>query len=223
MKTIAKLILIIIALGINAKLFAQNENIAVVAADKMNVLYVGIDNPISIAVPGIASDKLQVSINNGSITGSNGKYIVKIDKHREATIEVMAPIAGGKFKKVGSSVFRVNRLPAPLACIANNCSPEVYISKEELLRDPELRISFENPLGLKMEIVSFTASVYLKEGLKTITVSGNKFNQELMDMVKKADISKWMYLENIKIKLPEGTRILQSIAIKFAVDVKTMK
>lgn len=51
---------------------------AVVSADKMNVFYVGIDNPFSIAVPGYNSNDLIVTCNKGSIKGSNSKYIYHI-------------------------------------------------------------------------------------------------------------------------------------------------
>jgi len=50
MKKTTKVIVILFAIFFNIKLFAQTENLAVVSADKMNVLYIGIDNPVSIAV-----------------------------------------------------------------------------------------------------------------------------------------------------------------------------
>ena len=83
MKTITKTLVIFLAILSNISLFAQTDATAVVAADKMNVFYIGVDNPISVAVPGIASDKLRVTVNNGTITGSNGKYIVKVGNTTE--------------------------------------------------------------------------------------------------------------------------------------------
>ncbi len=39
-----------------------------VAATKMNVFYMGVDNPVSISVPGIAEANLRPSISVGTLT-----------------------------------------------------------------------------------------------------------------------------------------------------------
>ncbi len=36
-----------------------------VAATKMNVFYIGVDNPVSISVPGLADEKIQAHITEG--------------------------------------------------------------------------------------------------------------------------------------------------------------
>jgi gliding motility-associated protein GldM len=223
MKTIAKFIVMFVALLFNVQLFAQTDNIAVVSADKMNVFYIGIDNPVSIAVPGISGDKLKVSINNGTISGSNGKYIVKVDKVMETIIEVTVEIKPGDVKKVGSNVFRVKRIPDPIPCICNHCNIAVYISKEELLRDPTISISLNLPFDLKFDVVSFSATFNFKGELKSVAIIGNKFNQEIIDLVKQLDNSQKMFIEDIKVKGPDGTRNLQPISIIFVDDNKIIK
>ena len=40
-----------------------------VAATKMNVFYIGVDNPVSISVPGIADADLRPNISAGSLPG----------------------------------------------------------------------------------------------------------------------------------------------------------
>lgn len=140
MKTITKTLVIFLAILSNIPLFAQTEATAVVAADKMNVFYIGVDNPISVAVPGIASDKLRVTVNNGTITGSNGKYIVKVGNTTETVVQVAAEINPGEVKVVGESKFRVKRIPEPVACIGNKCDPDFIISKAELLKNPQIGV-----------------------------------------------------------------------------------
>jgi gliding motility-associated protein GldM len=46
----------------------------VVSPTKMNVLYMGVPNPISVSAPGVAASNLHVSISSGSLSGSNGSY-----------------------------------------------------------------------------------------------------------------------------------------------------
>jgi len=91
---------------------------AVVSPDKMNVLYIGVPNPVSVSAPGIAKDKLRLSITGGSITGSNGQYTVNVSNPGNATITVSGELAPGKTSVLGSSMFRVKRIPPPKAQFA---------------------------------------------------------------------------------------------------------
>lgn len=87
---------------------------AVVSPDKMNVMYIGVDNPISISAPGIPVEDLTVSGNNVSISGSGGKYTAKVSSTGEATVNVSARI-GDRTQQLGSTTFRVKRIPKPSA------------------------------------------------------------------------------------------------------------
>ncbi len=83
-----------------------------VSADKMNVFYIGVDNPISVAAAGIPTSDLQVRVN-----GSGGKikkvndanYIVNVSEQGEATVTV----SGGGMRV--PKVFRVKKIPNPEA------------------------------------------------------------------------------------------------------------
>ena len=87
---------------------------AVVSPDKMNVFYIGVPNPVSVSAPGIPKENLSVSMSGGSISGSNGSYTVKVSSPGDATVTVSANI-GGKVQNIGSSKFRVKRIPDPVA------------------------------------------------------------------------------------------------------------
>ncbi|MBR3765533.1 MAG: gliding motility protein GldM, partial [Muribaculaceae bacterium] len=51
------------------------EPAATVSATMMNVLYAGIDNPISISVPGIPTSQVNASMTNGSLTRSGDAWV----------------------------------------------------------------------------------------------------------------------------------------------------
>jgi gliding motility-associated protein GldM len=88
---------------------------AVVSPDKMNVLYTGVENPVSISAPGIPKEKLNVTIDNGTLSGSAGKYMVKVNSLGTATVKVSGELAPGKLSVLGSTLFRVKRIPDPKA------------------------------------------------------------------------------------------------------------
>ncbi|RVU01580.1 gliding motility protein GldM [Mucilaginibacter limnophilus] len=95
---------------------------AVVSPDKMNVLYIGVPNPISVSAPGIAKEKLRVSIDGGSVSGSSGKYTATVRSIGTATVTVSGEVAPGKTQVLGSTVFRVKRIPDPKAMFAGKSS-----------------------------------------------------------------------------------------------------
>src|SRR5690606_9449026 len=61
---------------------------AVVSPDKMNVLYIGVDNPISVSVPGIPRESIRASISSGSLSGGNGNYTARVSEPGTAVISV---------------------------------------------------------------------------------------------------------------------------------------
>lgn len=105
---------------------------AVVSPDKMNVFYIGVPNPVSVSAPGIPKESLRVSMNGGSISGSNGSYTVKVSSPGDASVTVSADI-GGKVQNIGTSKFRVKRIPDPVAKFAGKTGgnmPTVVIKSQ---------------------------------------------------------------------------------------------
>jgi gliding motility-associated protein GldM len=86
---------------------------AVVSPTKMNVFYIGVANPVSVSAPGIAKAKLKVSMTGGTISPSAGDYVVNVTAIGSATVTVSGEIAPGKTVFLGSSPFRIKRIPDP--------------------------------------------------------------------------------------------------------------
>ena len=92
---------------------------ASVTADKMNVLYIGVDNPVSVAAAGFPKDKIRASISAGTMTGSNGTYNVKVTTRGNVKINVTGDLGGGKTAMLGAAEFRVKPIPPPHVKFAN--------------------------------------------------------------------------------------------------------
>ncbi len=91
---------------------------AVVSPDKMNVFYVGVPNPVSVSAPGIPKENLVVTMSGGTISGSNGKYTVTVNTPGTTAKVNVAANVSGKVQNIGSSDFRVKRIPDPKAKFA---------------------------------------------------------------------------------------------------------
>lgn len=124
---------------------------AVVSPDKMNVLYIGVANPISVSAPGIPKENIKASISSGSLSGSNGKYTATVSNRGEATITVSA-IIGGKTQTLSSTKFRVKPIPKPtsqfggksggtLAAVALKNQKQIFARLEDFEFDAKFTIN----------------------------------------------------------------------------------
>jgi len=88
---------------------------ATISATKMNVLYIGVDNPISVGVPGVSPRDVSVSMQGGSIKPSKGDYVARVQRPGKAVIVASAKMPDGSMRRMGQMEYRVMRLPKPEA------------------------------------------------------------------------------------------------------------
>ena len=90
---------------------------ATIAATEMNLLYKGIDNPMSISVPGFSASDVQISAPGLNLTSQGGGlYNAKVPSSTSKEVTITASITkDGKIRTVGSQKFRVRSLPQPTA------------------------------------------------------------------------------------------------------------
>ena len=96
----------------------------VVSPTAMNVLYAGIDNPIDISVPGVGSDAISATMNNGNIKRGRlknyrGEWVARPQTvGQEASVNVSA-VVNGERMRFPPYTFRVKSIPPPIAKFAD--------------------------------------------------------------------------------------------------------
>lgn len=88
-----------------------------ISPNKMNVLYIGVDNPVSISAAGVNSQSLKVSVSGGGgrlKKGIKNHYNLTVTKSGECIIKV--EVNG----VISTSHFRVKRIPDPVAQLGNS-------------------------------------------------------------------------------------------------------
>ncbi len=178
-----------------------------VAPLKMNVFYIGVENPVSISVPGLAMDKVTTSISFGELyeDPNSSDYIVKVPKgEKEAIVSATAQI-DGKTMNLGSVNFRVKRVPSPTATIAGQSDGQ--IDKNTLLAAgaiiPEMR---DFDFDLYFEVTSFTFGTIVNGDWMQKNVRGNRFSQEIINIIRSGKRTQKFFFENIQAKGPDGTK-----------------
>jgi gliding motility-associated protein GldM len=184
----------------------------------MNVFYIGVENPVSISVPGIAAEDIQPSLSgNGSISGSRGKYIVRVNgpAGKEVTVNVSARMKGG-VKSMGPGVkFRVKNVPDPVPEFMGKRGSEV-IKQAELKVATGVIAKLDNfEFDLKFPIVSFKVSMNVNgQDVEEVT-QGPALSAKQKELLSKAKKGNKVYIEQVKVKKPDGTiRDIGSVILK---------
>ncbi|MBO6118336.1 MAG: gliding motility protein GldM [Bacteroidales bacterium] len=193
---------------------------ATISATKMNVLYIGVDNPISVGAPGVRSEDLQVSLNGagGSIrkTGT-GEYIATVKSQGKATIGVSAKI-GGQMKNLGAMEYRVKTIPRPTVKIGNLQGGRV--SKEELAAQGGFRVTVEGfDFPVTYTVTSYEMSFVTGGDMKApLRGTGNKFTPEMTNQISKLRRGNKINIENIRVKGPDGEKSASNNQMVFTIQ-----
>ena len=87
---------------------------AIVSPVNMNVLYIGLDNPLEISVPGISPDQVSVRMEGGTLTKKNGtRFEARVNSGQQAKVFVSARLPDGSTQQMGIMDFRIKRVPNP--------------------------------------------------------------------------------------------------------------
>lgn len=176
----------------------------VVSATKMNVFYVGVDNPVSISVAGVPGDKIHPDITNGRIRKQgDGTYIVNPRRPGNSIVTVNAEIEG-KNTSMGTQQFRVKSLPDPVAKVAGKKGGD--IEKNVLLAQRVVIADMENfDFDLTFNITSYTISTTDRGGyFIEEPIEGSRITDRARNMIEDARRNQKINFEDIRAIGPDG-------------------
>ncbi len=184
---------------------------ATVTPTKMNVFYIGVDNPVVASAAGVSASKLNVSMTNGNITGSGGSYNVRVSQQGEAVVTVSAD-----GKTYGKFPFRVKMIPDPIASVGS-LEGNGNMSAGELRVQRGVIAKLKNfDFDAKFEVLSFDmVFAARRQDLAVSKGNGPLFNQQMTGYLQQAKPGDLIYVENLRVKGPDGTvRSIPGITIK---------
>lgn len=192
---------------------------ASVAADKMNVIYIGVPNPLTVSVPGVPDEKVKVIATGFTMTpdAKLGKshYIGEAKgKPGEAKVVVTADF-NGKPMQMGEFRFRLKSIPDPVAKIAGK--KDGGIPKAALAAQQGVIPTMENfDFELYPKVLSFKMSRYGKgrDPVEKANDSGGALTSEMKSVIEQSRPGDKILFEYIKVSMPDGTtRTINSIPI----------
>lgn len=171
-------------------------NAATISADKMNVVYRGVVNPISVSFAGVDANKIVASAPGLASAGKPGKYNMSPGQGTEATISVTGTLPNGD-KVTDKKTFRIKGIPGPTGTIRGEMGvvkgPK---SNLEIATIGAKLLDFDFEVGL--DVVGFNMKI---AGQPTVVVTGNKMNAQCKQVLSRAGKGDQVTISEIKTKL----------------------
>jgi len=189
------------------------------SATRMNVFYRGLDNPFDIA-SGIPKEDLQVEMTNGKVTKSGDTFLIRpteLDEQGKKTKVSVYANVGGTRKLVGTTNWRVKKVPAPVAQVAGLSGGD--IRKERLqVEDGVMAILEDFDFDFKYKVQQFTLETTGQGGyINRFPAKGNRFTTEQKNAFKSVNTNSKVYIGDIKAIGDDGS-VLDLAPISFTVN-----
>jgi gliding motility-associated protein GldM len=158
-------------------------NAAVISADKMNVVYRGVVNPMTISIPGIPDNKVSAS-GAGLVRTTGSKYNMSPGQGRTVAISARGTLPDGQVVNT-TSEFRIKDIPRPTGTIRGEDGEGGCVRMQrqglEIASVGASLPDFDFDLNLRVSGFSFKVS-----GQPTVKVSGTRLNTQAKSALRRA-------------------------------------
>jgi len=186
-------------------------NGAVISADKMNVVYRGLKNPITISMPGVPSNKVSASA-SGLRKVSGDKYMMTPGSGKEVSINVTGVLPSGKVSS--RKKFRIKDIPPAVGMIRGQYGT-VPMPKASLGNTTVGAGLPDFLFDLKLNVSSFKIKV---PGQVAVPVSGTRMNARAKQAIGKARRGDVVTIFDIKASVTGSSYKLKKV-LPVSVDI----
>jgi gliding motility-associated protein GldM len=166
--------------------------------EKMNVMYAGVDNPVTISAGSMKAEKMNVSFSKGSVSRSGGdRWIAKVSSLGEGTITV-----SGEGKSY-SFPIRCKKLPPPTPMVGTLKSGSVSTAAFKAMGGVRAILEESEFSGAPFVITSYTIGGFINGEPRESQVSGPSFSGNAI--VTSAKPGSIVGIYNIHAKGPDGS------------------
>lgn len=176
-----------------------NDGPVAIGVDKMNVFYIGVNNPITVAASSIASKYLELSAKNAMLKSvGNGQYTVTCSKPGKAVITVQ----NRKTSKTKNFEFRIKRIPDPIVRLGKQTNG-LMLSGEFKAQLGLIACMDNFDFDAKCKVVAYTL-YYTQKGMEPIELkgTGGRFEGEILNTTKQAKPGDQYAFTNVKARCP---------------------
>ena len=177
-------------------------NSANISADKMNVVYRGVPNPMTISFAGISDDKVTASAPGLAKAGKAGAYNMNPGTGTEVTIVASGKMSDGKVV-TDKKLFRIKNVPAPIGAIGGE-DGTVKGGKSRLQASQISAVLKDFLYDLKFQVKQFSFKV---PGQASVIVNGDRVDSKCAAALARASKGDQIIISDIKTVIP-GSNIV---------------
>ncbi|MGM5469691.1 gliding motility protein GldM [Flavobacteriaceae bacterium LMO-SS05] len=171
-------------------------NSATISADKMNVVYRGVTNPMTISFAGIPDNLVNASASGLSKGSGVGKYNMNPGSGREVVINVTGKLPDGS-PVSDRATFRIKDIPKPSGTIAGQLdNAKLPKNTVEIATIGAILEDFD--FELPIQVTSFKIKV---PGQPSVEVNGTKLNDQAKSALRKARRGDGIQIFDIKAQI----------------------
>ncbi|MES2486472.1 MAG: gliding motility protein GldM [Bacteroidota bacterium] len=190
---------------------------ATISADKMNSVYRGVENPMTVSFAGVSANDVNASAPGSWKKSGDGKYSWNVTSVSGTTakINVTAKLPGGK-TVTSAKEFNVRPIPTPLASLRGRTGSSKG-NKNDLL-NTEIKVAFPDfVFEVVPTVTQFELSV---PGKSTIVVQGNRFSAQAQAAINSAKRGDVITINNVKCKLKGAEAYIVKDSAPFTWEVQ---
>ncbi|MGB0840063.1 MAG: gliding motility protein GldM [Chitinophagales bacterium] len=185
----------------------------VISADKMNVFYIGVDNPVSVSISGASISDVKTTIDNGQLSSTGrGQYAVRVKGPPGRKTNVN--LAVGR-NKITSKEFRIKKIPDPIPEIGGKSGGGMGTGEMKAQLGVVAKL-YNFDFDARFDVLGFEMTRAPRgKDLMTTVNRGASFSGEAKQMLNEAKIGDIYYFDNIKVMGPDKiSRTLPSISFR---------
>jgi hypothetical protein len=175
----------------------------VVSPTKMNVLYIGVPNPMEISVPGVGQGDVNANMTSGTLSkNADGTYTATVTAVGKTEINVSAKV-DGKVQPMGTKEFRIKRIPDPIPTLGGklrggNTQPGSIKAQSGIVALLE-NFDFEARFDVQsfQMVYSSKGEIFKSDGVGPI------FNQQMKSFLDRAKPKDIIFIDEIKVVGPD--------------------
>ncbi len=177
-------------------------NSATISADKMNVVYRGVKNPMTISFAGVSDNNVIANAPGLVKAGKPGQYMMSPGQGVEVPIQVSATLPDGT-KVSDKKVFRIKNIPTPQGAIAKQ-SGELKGSKSRL-ENSEITVELPDfDFDLNLRVTQFTMRI---SGKPSVVVNGNRLDARAKSALATLGRGDIVTFSEIKSRIEGGAEV----------------
>ena len=195
---------------------------ATVAADLMNVLYAGFQNPMSVSVPGVPANAVSVSMSGGSLVSKGaGHYVATPAAVGKDVVFTVSANDKGKTRQMAQVTFKVRKLPdpTPYVVVGSDRFKGGNMAKGSLVAMVVLHAAIDDGLlDIPFKVLSFE-TVFFDDMGNSIPIAseGASFSGRQKETFRRLSRNKRFYVRGVKAIGPDGIQRTLPGAMEFIV------